>query len=350
MRKDSLLTLTALALVLTLGGCSKDDDAGTDNDGIIRFGVSEFPESRAAINSADDLKTGDAFDVWGYYTSPTAGKIDVFKGENGSGIPVTKSNTGWGYAGGDRYWVKEMPYTFYAVYPSGKAIFNEEQQSLVVTAFECPTRLEDEANVTDLMLAFNKDMNGSNPAPVNLPFKHLLTRVNFAVKLADELPAGYKVNVNSITFRAYTTGDLSIATETMTPTWTTSRESDNLALFDYEGKLENHIGITASGSTNSPVDITPANYDLYLIPQSMNETIHNVVIKYRLMNDKQEGEAGYHYIDNEVTIPLSKVTQNWNPGESLTYTITISKYNVTVILNVGDWADGNSGNENVDFE
>lgn len=315
MRKDSLLTLTALALVLTLGGCSKDDNAGTDNDGIIRFGVSEFPESRAAINSADAFKPGDAFDVWGYYTSPTAGKIDVFKGENGSGIPVTKSDAGWSYNGGDRYWVKEMPYTFYAVYPSklGKL---EDGNTITVDKFDCS---KTGAEAVDLMTASKTGIiyqANETPQPVALKFSHELARLRFTVKSENSsltvtsfsvYGVNYAGNFEKTTTNTHWT-DLTLCTSADdTPYQTTG----HLELNTTDGLERNIFG------------------DVLLPP---HETLDNARLRitYRFPGETTDRES-------VINLKIPGKTEAWTAGESYGYTLTIKGGSLSVTVKINPW-------------
>lgn len=319
MRKDSLLTLTALALVLTLGGCSKDDDAVTGNDGIIRFGVSEFPESRAAINSADDFKIGNAFDVWGYYTSPTAGKIDVFKGENGSGIPVTKSNTGWGYAGGDRYWVKEMPYTFYAVYPSELGKLSEDGNTITIDNFNCSATGDD---AIDLMTA-NTNISYSteqSPQPVALQFSHELARLKFTVKVENEVTATVTgAKLYGVVYQ----GNYSSANKTA---WTpVASYSESNTTFVYNPT--NPQPLTTDG-----INVFP---DILIIP---NEDIEDAIF-----------ELTYYY-DEYSQVPVTKKIKvkttsipGWTKGQSYSYMVTIGPNNIQFQPVVTPWNTSTGG-------
>lgn len=333
--------LSGAALILTAASCTStlSDEPATDARAI---SFTPAAETRAAVET--DFPDDSSFSVWGWYGTDSQITNNVFDGET-----VTKSGNNWSYDGGTRYWIPGMTYNFYGVYPANIATYNEQDQTLNVTNFQCPTSIAGMTNVTDLMTAYRKGMSGSNPETVTLIFKHALTRINLAVKLADDMPANYKVDINFINLTAYTQGSMSylFTEETPTPAWNAQQ---NPQVFDFNGELlQNNTNITATGSANSSVDVT--TQDLYLIPQTMEENILSIKINYRLKNDKTEGEAGYHYIDNEIEIPLYNASiQTWNPGESLTYTITISRYNVTVILNVGDWEDGNNGNTDIKFQ
>lgn len=331
----------AASLLLPLASCT-DTATGEPDTDARAISFTPAAETRAAVDDASGM--ADGFNVWGWYSNDGSNTYNVF-----DGATVTNSGNAWTYDGGTQYWIPGMTYNFYGVYPKNIATYDEQSKTLNIANFECPKSIADMANVTDLMTAFKKGMKGDNHEIVNLTFKHALTRINLAVKLADDMPRNYKVDINFINLIAYTKGSMSylLTEETPTPTWNNQQEPQG---FDYSGELlQNNTNITATGSTNTSVDVT--KQDLYLIPQTMGENVQNIKINYRLKNDKTEGEAGYHYIDNEIEIPLNNASiQTWNPGESLTYTITISRYNVTVILNVGDWKDGNNRNTDIDFQ
>lgn len=304
----------------------------------IQFGTSV---SRAAVNTADDLSS---FSVWGGYEN-----VSLF-----DGTEVSKTSDGWTYEGGTRYWVPGKTFNFYAVHPSGKATSEDSGQTLKVSDFQCPRSFEELSEVTDLMTAYNSVTATVNQGPVDLMFKHALTRVNLAVKLADDIPAGYKVDILFLNFGAFTKGNMTLSLNTQSPIPEWNVDNTSFQVFSFsgtDGTLVNHTDITASGGQNVSVDITPEEYDMYFIPQTILEKGQNMKIRYVLKNDKPETDPGYRYIENEIEIPLYNASiTKWNPGDYITYTVTISRYNVTVVLNVGDWEDGNYGNENIDFE
>lgn len=331
----------SIVLSILCASCTEDvmDTIVAEASAIV-FGL---PETRAAVEGST-LPSGSSFNVWGGYDSSTN---NVFNGET-----VSESDGTWSYTGNKRYWRVGKFHDFYAVYPSGCAQFSDNK--LTVSAFQCPTTVTDMANVTDLMTAYNKGMDGSNPQSLILTFKHTLTRISLAVKLADDIPAGYKLTPQKLTLSAYTKGDMSynIQSEEPIPVWSNQQ---NFGIFTFnttDGTL-NGDAITASGVSNSAVIVN--NTDLFLVPQSIisgqnqEEQNQKITLAYRLENNLT-GED-YHYIDNEISVSLDKAKiQTWNPGDALTYTLVIGRYNVTVVLHIGDWMDGNSGDQNVDFE
>lgn len=331
----------SIVLSILCASCTEDvmDTIVAEANAIV-FGL---PETRAVVDGAA-LPSGSSFNVWGGYDSNT---VSVFNGET-----VSESEGTWSYTGNKRYWRVGKSHDFYAVYPAESAQFSDNK--LTVSAFQCPTSVTDMANVTDLMTAYNKGMNGSDPKPVILTFKHALTRISLAVKLADDIPAGYKLTPQKLTLSAYTKGDMSynIQSEEPIPVWSNQQ---NFGIFTFnttDGTL-NGDAITASEVSNSAVIVN--NTDLFLVPQSIisgqnqEEQNQKITLAYRLENNLT-GED-YHYIDNEISVSLDKAKiQTWNPGDALTYTLVIGRYNVTVVLHIGDWMDGNSGDQNVDFE
>lgn len=329
----------SIALSILCASCTEDvmDTIESEASAIV-FGL---PETRAVVDGAA-LPSGSSFNVWGGYDSNT---VSVFNGET-----VSESEGTWSYTGNKRYWRVGKSHDFYAVYPAESAQFSDNK--LTVSAFQCPTSVTDMANVTDLMTAYNKGMDGSDPKPVILTFKHALTRISLAVKLADDIPAGYKLTPQKLTFSAYTKGDMSynLQSEEPIPAWSNQQD---FRIFTFNTTDLNGGAITASGRPNTAVKVNKT--DLFLVPQSIisgqnqDEQNQEVTLAYRLENNLT-GED-YHYIDNEISVSLDKANiKTWNPGDALTYTLVVGRYNVTVVLHIGDWIDGNFGDQNVDFE
>lgn len=328
----------SIALSILCASCTEDvmDTIEAEASAIV-FGL---PETRAAVED-ETLPSGSSFNVWGGYDNSTN---NVFNGET-----VSESQGTWSYTGGKRYWRAGKSHNFYAVYPAGSAQLSDNK--LTVSAFQCPTTVADMGNITDLMTAYTKGMDGSNPQPIALTFKHALTRISFAVKPADDIPAGYKITPQKLTFSAYTKGDMSYDLQVDEPIPAWSNQQD-FKIFTFNTTYLNGGAITASGGSNTAVKVNKT--DLFLVPQSIiseqNQEVQKqeVTLAYRLENNLTGDE--YRYIDNEISVSLDKAKINtWNPGDALTYTLVIGRYNATVVLNVGDWIDGNSGNQDVDF-
>ena len=331
-----LFCLSGVALVL--GACTSEvtDGGNTPADGPVPISF-QTPETRAA---KDGFDVGDAFSVWGWYADDAAGtnSRQVFNDEE-----VTNGgNNSWSYDG-TQYWIAGKTYDFYAVYPTTVKAEVSADGTITVADFDA-SKTGTEA--VDLMTASATDVDGSNPpSAVGLRFGHELTRIAFAVKMSDDMPVGYKVNVHTLSFVAYGRGDMERANGAEAR-WVF--ENNAWKNYQLDDKLRNNTDITATGTSNNTVVITPA--DLLMIPQTISQQ-HKVRMNYTLDNGKPADDPAYQYINNTIDIPLTNASlPSWQAGEALTYTIIISRQNVTVVLSVGDWEDGNAGNEDVVME
>lgn len=330
-----LFCLSGVALVL--GACTSEvtDGGNAPADGPVPISF-QTPETRAA---KDGFDAGDAFSVWGWYADDAAGtnSRQVFDAEK-----VTNDGGNlWSYDG-TQYWIAGKTYDFYAVYPTDVNARVFQDGTITIENFDAS---QTGADAVDLMTASATGMNGDSPQMVGLTFGHELTRIAFAVKMSDDMPVGYKVNVHALSFVAYGRGDMERANG-VEAQWVF--EDNDWRNFQLDDKLQNNADITATGTSNNAVVITPA--DLLMIPQTISQQ-HKVRMNYTLDNGKPADDPAYQYINNTIDIPLTNASlPSWQAGEALTYTIIISRQNVTVVLSVGDWEDGNAGNEDVVME
>lgn len=344
--------LSGAALILTAASCTStlSDEPATDARAI---SFTPAAETRAAVEG--DFPNGSSFSVWGWYGNDGSNTYNVF-----DGAIVTNSGNAWTYDGGTQYWIPGMMYNFYGVYPvypqtssdNGTTATVDKTGEITVTNFDCSATGE---NAVDLMTATAQG-EGSNPATVAMQFKHALTRITFSAKLADELNAGYSLQVNEVALWASNKGSM---TQDMSqpdgqPVWTTE---PYLQDGDDEGDINEKYNAylyrltTADGALQStPIptgDVVLLNVkgkgDLLAIPQEMNYTRPVLAINYTLSYGVS------------TTSPVWKVyplrgNTDWTPGTSLNYTFTIDEDNAYFTVSVGDWIDGNSGNENVEFD
>ena len=131
----------------------------------IQFGTSV---SRAAVNSASDMT---AFSVWGGYDN-----VKLFEGTK-----VNNTGSGWTYEGGDRYWVPDKTFNFYAFYPvEVTPNFNIETDKSFFTLNNYPLGNADKDLMIAVTPALDSDVQAN--APVQFSFRHLLTQVDFVIK------------------------------------------------------------------------------------------------------------------------------------------------------------------------
>lgn len=216
------------------------------------------------------------------------------------------------------------------------------------------------ASQTDLLYGVTDPLNRESGNPVRFAFNHALTRIRFAIKFADEVPEGYRVDVHDIYLSGVDRGTMIFpGSPGEQPVWELEKTLWNFyRLNDGEG-LARNTGITAGALPRTAVPVTADGYDLFMIPQQMLRFAtdpdtgmpygNGIHIEYTLKNDIPEGEPGHRYIDNVVELSLEG-QEPWRPGEGIVYTIVIGPRDASVMLEVGDWMDGNADDEDITFE
>lgn len=333
----------AMAMLL-LGASCTQDLPGDDGNGDAAISFSAPAVTRAAVES---FQTGDAFSVWGWYNNNNA------IGNPFSGETVTNNGSAWSYTGGLRYWVLGATYGFYAVYPAeGITSACTREGGITVAGFDAS---KTGADAVDLMTATATGIQhdvANDIQPVGLTFEHALTRVGIAVKLSDDMPQGYRATVDAVQLSAYSKGDMTLPAgdADATPQW--EADESSFTTYRFQG-LAAEIAATGNQNTAEPV----IDEDLLLVPQAIiqpsggTEVGQSLYLHYKLENGTDPTQPGYQYLENEITLPLSNASLNaWNPGEALTYVVEIGNSNVALVLQVGDWEDGNVGNEDITME
>lgn len=212
----------------------------------------------------------------------------------------------------------------------------------------------------DLLYGATEPLNRESGNPVRFTFNHALTRVRFAVKLADEVPEGYSVDLHDLYLSAADHGTMTFPEAPgQLPVWNVDASGWNYYRLSDGAGLTRNLGITAGTLPRTAVPVTAEGYDLFMIPQQMHRFGMNpdtgmpygngIHIEYTLRNDIPEGQPGYRYIDNTVEVTLEG-QEPWASGEGVLYTIVIGPRNASVVLETGDWIDGNAGNEDLSFE
>lgn len=310
MRKNSIITFSALVIVLTMGSCSKSDSLDYDNERIINFGASSTT-GRAALEGTE-FSDGSKFSVWGWrkLTDGESESVNVF-----NGIEVTKSGNSWKYDE-TRYWIPGYTYSFYGVYPAElKNVTVSSSGNIEVKSFDCSAT----GNAAiDLMTATSDPnfLSGDNPPEfVNLNFKHELAKVNFIVKSENNA-------VDITQFKVYNV----IYKGSLNPTWgsyTKNEQKDeiyNSSSFNLNNNSKNVFG------------------DVLIIPHD-NENLKqaNILISYKYSNEEDIKTK---------TLPLAinNVIDSWESGKSYNYSLTIKPNGITFSgLKADIWEETSSG-------
>lgn len=184
MKKFATMLLSAGILGLA-AGCSSDiiEEGPVEHTGAIAFGTTNVSkDSRAVLADGEAMTTANLteFYVYGKYTSTNGQDINVFTGES-----TTKGTDGkWQYDGGLRYWVPGLQYDFYAFSCGNTADLDKDTGRPTYAVFD-KNGLQFEGyscHNHDMVLAVAKGETRAKDeqTPVNLQFKHILTRLKFS--------------------------------------------------------------------------------------------------------------------------------------------------------------------------
>lgn len=230
MKKLFIMGWAAMGLALT--ACNSDETVEMAKGNAIGFKTFVNNSTRAGYDV--DTENLDAFKVWGLMN----------KG-NQTGTPfvakeVTKANGAWSYAP-PVYWEKGYAYSFVALAPNDAYTFTAPT---VINTWGSLT-FENGAGETDLIYAASKQatITGDGcPAPVNLTFNHMLSRVRFQFEngMADDS----KLTVSNVKITdAYTSGTATLAEQLANISWdpaqaTGTLEFGNAAEMEKDAKKE----------------------------------------------------------------------------------------------------------------
>lgn len=239
--KKNLLWIAAFTLLLT--GCQKSKviENIDDGDNQLRFGVYQGKATKASELTNAVLNTpGVKFPLYAYKGKQDGAKTEYFKDTLTFGRPV----------GGEwntsipRFLAGNDPLQFYAFYPSDGIQPTDyvyanfaDMNSFPTLTYTIQGTGENKGATTDLVAATINDNTGNT---VRVPFKHILSQINFGVK-------GYygaKIHIKDIKINNVN----SVGTYTFDPnaatSWTMATPS---ASEDYGYKFAG--GLTAAAST-----------------------------------------------------------------------------------------------------
>lgn len=230
MKKLFIMGLAAMGLALT--ACNSDETVEMAKGNAIGFKTFVNNSTRAA-NDATTTNL-ESFKVWGLMNNGTQTGTPFVAKE------VTKANGAWSYAP-PVYWEKGYAYSFVALAPNNTYTFTAPT---VINNWGSLT-FENGNGETDLIYAAAKketvEGNGC-PAPVDLTFNHMLSRVRF--QFENGMEDGSKLTVSNVKINdAYTSGTATLAEQLADITWnpvqgTGALEFDGAAAMEQNGKAE----------------------------------------------------------------------------------------------------------------
>ena len=200
----------ALAAVVALAACSKEQTVVADRGDAIGFGTPFVENSTRVDYSTSGALT--AFNVYGTVTG-TAGTVNIYKG-----VEVTKTkkenddiggDDSWWYAAGDaQYWIPGADYDFTAIVDATVASDDANDMPLTLTT-QADDATEGNMNLKDMLYASAHVENATaNQGRVNFNFAHLLSKVKFTV--TSNAMGGYYHTVTGIKVSNFETGTYTI--------------------------------------------------------------------------------------------------------------------------------------------
>lgn len=160
--------MLAGAVLLSFASCSSDDENGpiATTSNAIAFNVN-VPRASRAATTPTNTQSIEAFNVWGFVDGNT------FM-EN---VSVTGGQGNWSY-NPVMYWpADEQKVNFYGVSPLISTAIEPDGNNYSINEFN-------NGGTTDLLYSVNigESRTGSNPAPVNVNFRHALSQVRVAMQ------------------------------------------------------------------------------------------------------------------------------------------------------------------------
>lgn len=305
MKRGNIYFWFAAAVALmAIAGCTKTVHTPENGRHSIGFNVQEPVKS--AVTGAADITS---FEVWGWYGSNTDRNKNVF-----NGTQVRNTQSGWIYDN-LQYWVPDMNYTFYAVYPFG---FGEcsAKGTVTIENFDCSATGSD---AVDLMTAGAVEGSGNSPQSVVFNFRHELAKVKFTVKTAD--PDGVTVSLLKL-YGISAQGSL-----TKTP------ENGSSWVLGDAVTADNTSYSAGEVVLNTGNNYTAEPFGELLLPP------HAALAEARL-------SFSYYYGSNSTQIksadiPLAAGTggiTSWEAGKSYNYTVEIqANRDIKINVTVTDW-------------
>lgn len=296
----ALALLIALAPVCWTGCDEADLNIAPEEEGIT------FSTTTTKAIESDLNVEGKSFGVFAQKTYAESDYYPVFTNQQ---IVYQKGN--WTYTP-LKYWDQDADYTFVAYYPYQQNIQFANNQ-LVIPNYDASTQV-------DLMATDRKTQPKGLTAPLQFSFKHILTNVNIQVKKKDWEEA---VTLNSFRF----TGMKMAGTfrYNQIPQWETIGDAYKGAFFE----LLNTVELTDENTFMSLFT------DKLMIPQTIG---WDMLFTFSYTYDAID-------YDKEVRLQSKGLTDAWQAGKKITYSLTITPENILFEpIEVTPWGEGEGEN------
>lgn len=252
------LLLVGIAATAMLASCSNDETVGNPEQNAAISFSSFVDKSTRAINTGNTLD--EFFRVWG------------FRGDVNDFANVEQVATDGTYSPA-QYWTLGYKYNFAAIAP--QSVGKDAEVTCTNGTVSGTLNFKNEANVTDLLYAFNGDMDATDEIPtvkVNLTFDHMLSKVKFT------FANGFDTNEYSFYVENVTIKNVESQATLTIPAkkWSSFTESKNVA-FGNVSNSDNRIEQNADDETEAKLIIPNTAkvsytvvFDLYVYKNGMN--------------------------------------------------------------------------------
>lgn len=351
MKKLSFLAMGFLAIA---SSCSNDETILEPSNEGNAMGFSAFVNN--GVSSRADLKLDnlDKFKVWGSTWTDGTDLAQVFTAQE-----VSKVNNAWTYSP-LRYWIKGNNYRFSAIAPADGNFTvtqslekpRENPQGGVAIDFDAKSA----AGQQDLIYAFNYlPTVAANQAPVDLEFKHLLSRVMFTfqnqcksssiglkiedLKITD---AAASASINMVGADADDVRKWVLGTDTYAQSFTMTSAGTQIFKNDADNMTEGFA-------------VAPSN-SFYLVPSEVTEREYTVTFTLGVYSwSEAAGEQGKFVLlntyDKTVTIPAMTMSEGFsynfvaalNESNIADEELLPIEFNVTAVEDWGAFEDKNTG-------
>ena len=222
--KKSIISAIA---ILSLAACMQDEVVSVNQPDAIVFDNAYVENTTRATTSFDSNDDLDRFNVWGFIGTPA---ITLFEGTE-----VFRSNGGWSYEGGLRYWVPGKDYCFAAIAPADSdnwslRTYDDAMDDYLMSEYGLGILTYTNVDGSEDLIysASHVVAEAGNNQPVSFHFRHLLSKVRFSF-VNDMRNPDINIRISDITMKSPLIASIDLASET--PEWA-SHDDNNVLCFD----------------------------------------------------------------------------------------------------------------------
>lgn len=332
-----LAALSFFLILLSAAGCRRGQDSG------------ELPMTfSAGQQSATEVKSGagayktdsetdlqsQPFGVYGVYSTieGSASASLVFESTAPKKVEYSGSgsSTGWTYEP-VQYWKRNRYYRFRAYHPyDADVLFSASNADEITIDYRIAE------HQYDLLVAFAQRHSVGTVTPVELQFEHVLSALRFKICYNDGIPAEQTDKIETFHITGISPAGTMVYTHQKLPTadyltsfwtWTPSSYDGSSAYYEWNGSKEFGVYYPDTDTGVKPVDIFDGEGIVFAVPQTCSASASRPTTVHFTT------ERGGAAVDHSATLPKLA----WESGKIYTYTLHVSKTDVSVKVTIKDW-------------